>query len=211
MHILKTYLVGAVLLVACSASQASVEAIADLRQSMINLDMEEFSRVLESGVIGLDEFGLSDHLYELACVSPYEAYSEFFDRLLDYGMDPSTEDPSGHPQVFSLLVCAAREFNLDAFKKLLDAGARSEIVTCPTCDSETQSTLVDYVLLQPDFFVEIAKRRELTNNEMIRVAKYLGRRHLTGTYQNQPLNEFYADYLRERGIDVTPKGPYKPE
>jgi hypothetical protein len=84
---------------------------------MIDKDMAMFNKVLNSGATCLDQFSTEPRLYELACVSTCESYSEYFDRLLEYGLDPSIEDPSPNRYTFSLLVCSERERNLSAFKK----------------------------------------------------------------------------------------------
>jgi len=211
MNILQKKCTLAFLMLIASATQASPNAVAELRKAMIEKNMVAFDRVLESGEIGLNEFSADPELYEIACVSTYDPYSAFFDRLLEYGLDPSTEDPLVSVYTFSLLVCASREDSLSAFTALLDAGARSDIFLCHNCSSENPETLVARVLRQPEFFLEIVNRRELTAQELLSMSRRIANVYYHKTYNDQPLNEFYADFLRERGIDVTPKGPNKPE
>jgi len=202
---------ASVLMLLGAYSYASAGSVKQLRDSMLNKNLAAFGRVLDSGAIGLSDFESDPDLYELACVSTYETYAPFFDALLDYGVNPSLEDPEKSVQAFSLLVCARRSMNVEAFKKLLDAGARTEILLCESCPSISQEPLVQRVISEPEMFLEIVKRRELTNTELLAISVSVSRVYYHKTFNDQPLNEFYADYLRERGIDVTPKGPYKPE
>ncbi len=197
--------------VCSSVTAASSEAIEGLRQAMIDKDMQAFERVLDARAIALDEFSSNVRLYEIACASTTEVYAPFFDRLLAYGLDPSTEDPTSHPFDFSLLDCAQGRYNAVAFKKLLDAGARSDIYLCNPCVSRFPEPLVERVVDNPQMFMEVVKRRELTNAELISVGKKVERIYFHKIWQGQPLNEFYADYLRKYGINVTPKRKYGEE
>ncbi len=208
-HLARTLLICLTTLSA-SNLQADANAVEDLRLSVINKDFEEFNRILDSGVIGLDEFSSNPRLYETVCASTYEAYDDYFDRFLEYGVDPSLEDPLKKAPRYALLLCANGKGNLDTFVKLLDAGARSDVITCAECDQRIQSPLVVWLLRFPEMFQEVVKRRELTEFELAHVARRISSAYYHKTWQGQPLNEWYADYLHERGYDVEPKGRLTP-
>jgi hypothetical protein len=50
-----------------------------------------------------------------------------------------------------------------------------------------------------------ARAADQTQAELIRIGSRISRRYFHETWQGQLLNEFYADYCRERGIDATLK------
>ena len=211
MRLVNQLTLASLLVLVASTALASSEVVEKLRQSMIDNDVGAFGQLLDSGEIDVSDFASNPDLYEVACVATYKGASEFLDRLLEYGLDPSTEDPERSPYRFSLLVCAERANGVEAFVKLVDAGARTDIVLCNPCTTRTPETLVERVLGHPEMFVKITDQRHLTASEMSNIGRNIGNSYYRGTYNDQPLNEFYADFLRERGIDVTPKGPYKPE
>lgn len=184
---------------------ASSEAVERLRQAMIENDADAFHQILDSGAIDFESFAKAPPLYEIACFSAYEGASEFLEKLLQRGLDPSTEDPEKSLYRFSLLACAERGNGLQAFEMLVDAGARTDILLCDPCVTRTPEPLVERVLRRPEMFAKITEQRNLTDSEMATIARNIENVRYHGTWQGQPLNEFYADYLRERGIDVTPK------
>ena len=89
---------------------------------------------------------------------------------------------------------------------LLEAGADSAISVCPRC-TDSWHTLVAHVLIDPELFDMITERRDLTPVELDSVALYVQKRHIQKSWKGQPVNEYYAAYLRERGYEVMPKGP----
>jgi hypothetical protein len=76
---------------------ASGAAVEELRQGMIDKNIANFEQVLDSGDIGLEAFSTSIRLYEVACASTAEVYSAFLHRLFEFGVDPSSEDPTRQP------------------------------------------------------------------------------------------------------------------
>ena len=91
------YLLAFSFFVGAPITFASEAAVEELRQAMIDKNMANFEQVLDSGDIGLEAFSTSIRLYEVACASTAEVYSAFLHRLFEFGVDPSSEDPTRQP------------------------------------------------------------------------------------------------------------------
>jgi len=187
---------------AANADQASVER---LREAFDADDLDAFVNELDAGVLDPDIFARDSDAYYVACQATFPGKAPFLEQLLTFGVDPSTEDPRQEPYTFSLLTCAYTEYGPAAFELLLDAGANSDISVCPDC-ADSFHTLVAHVLTHPGYFDMITERRELTPLELASLVPTVSRIYLHKTWKGQPANEHYADYLRERGYDVTPRG-----
>jgi len=187
---------------AANADQASVER---LRATFASNDLEGFVRELNAGALDPGVFANDTNAYDVACRSTFPDREPFLKALLAFGVNPSTEDPDGLRYTFSLLTCAYTEYGPNAFDLLLDAGANSNISVCPDCP-DSWHTLVAHIMTHPVMFDMLTERRELTPLELDSVALRVSRIYLHKTWKGQPTNEYYADYLRERGYEVTPKG-----
>jgi len=187
-------------------AQANELEIQQLRVALDANDLNAFVRELEAGVLEPDTFKQDVDAYDVACRSTSSDRAPFLERLLAFGVDPSMEDPEHVRYTFSLLTCAYRENGPANFELLLNAGADSNVSVCPECP-DSWHTLVAHVLIMPELFDMIVERRELTPVELDSIALRVKVSHNKKVWKGQPLNEYYAAYLRERGYDVTPKGP----
>lgn len=189
---------------------ASTEAVQNLEQATIDESIEAFGKALDSGFISVDDFESDVKLYDVACKVTGERYSDYLDMLLEYGVNPSARHPDGYRGSYSLLVCAHAQRNITSFVKLLDEGANSNIYLCEQCAHIGRRPLVQAILGEPEMFLAVTNRRQLTSDELWHASIAVSRRYYHDTWQGQPLNEWYADYLRERGYDIEPKGPRNP-
>ena len=202
-------LIALTMIVPIAATHANTVAIERLRAALDANELEPFVRELEAGVIDADLFARDVEAYEVLCRSTHPDRMPFLDRLLAFGIDPSIEDPERVRYTFSPLACVYRENGLASFERLLDAGADSNISVCPNC-ADSLHTLVNHVLNMPELFDMIVERRELTPVELASVALSVTRRYIHKTWKGQPLNEYYADYLRERGYEIVSAEPRSP-
>ncbi len=140
-------------------SNASKAVIAnEMAQAILSDDFETFDQILNSGEIGIDDFSSDPKLYKLICGSTHEEFFIYLDRLLEFGVDPSTESPERTVTSSYPLMCAYIRENLAAFTKLLDAGARSDVSVCRNCVRPIP--LVKRVLGEPEMFLEIVSLNE---------------------------------------------------
>lgn len=197
----------AVLAVVFSAmSFASSDPVQQLRLAMFEKDLPAFDAVLDSGSIGLDGFATNPFLYEVFCASTYHTYAAFFERLLEYGVNPSVQSPESNAIASSYPIsCAATRSNFEAFNALLDAGADSTVNLCEQCAYD-KIPLITHVLSKPDMFVEITRRRDLTDFELSEMARRLEVREYHKNFNGKPVMEYYTEFLRERGFEITPAG-----
>lgn len=199
---------GACLLATAACGLASDSAVEKLREAMLHKDFAAFNAVLESDAIRASDFYEDPMLYDMFCASTYHTYKIFFERILAFGVDPSGQNPDPEATARRYpLSCAATRSNLEAFTALLDAGAESELYLCSRCAPGLEQPLVDRLLRQPKLFNEVIARRELADLEMRKIARSVEKAFFSGTWQGKPVVDFYVDYLRERGYNVTPRDP----
>ena len=191
-----------------STAIADESAVQRLHDAFNAEEYETFDQVLSEGTIDSSEFGQDPKAYKVLCLSTHPARLEYLNRLIDFGVDPSVRDPEGASQTAVPLICAAREYSPTSFELLLDAGADSEISTCLTCEG-SHYTLVAQLARDPELLAMIFERRELNSTEMDGLARYIERFYIHKTFNGKPVGEYYAEYLQERGQEVTPKGPRK--
>jgi len=189
-------------------AQADAPTVERLRAALYADDLASFERELAAGRIGPELFASDADAYDVLCTATHPNRTPFLEALLAFGIDPSVENPEQVRYMFSPLACAYGKDGVASFERLLDAGANSDISVCPAC-ADSYHTLVKHILILPELFDMITERRELTQLELDSVAFSLRTMHNNKVWKGQPLNEYYADYLRERGYEVTLAEPDK--
>jgi|GEM_PF-1676442 len=180
---------------------ADAPTVERLRTALYTDDLLAFQHELDTGRIGPELFSIDAMAYDVLCTSTHPDRTLFLEALLTFGIDPSTENPEQVPYTFTPLACAYGEDGVASFERLLDAGANSNISVCPSC-ADCFHTLVNHILILPELFDMITERRELTQLELDNVAFALRTMRNNKRWKGQPLNEYYADYLRKRGYPV---------
>jgi hypothetical protein len=144
------------------------------------------------------------------CIATQQGFENVLMALLEAGANANILYPN--PDIFSHdpLRCAIHSKNLQAFKLLHEAGAEIDRSLCATCSTEVLRTVL-VPALSPDSF-DIA-RYIMTNSEVpasyVRPMKnVINKRAVYADDKTLEDREWIANWLRARGMEVTPREPW---
>jgi len=180
----------------------------DLLQAILTGDSDAFENAVALGADPNRIFGRFDDEWAM-CAATQEGKEKYLARLISIGGDPNlVNEEAGFSDEYPA-TCAMINGNKVAFDVLIESGANPNALTCRGCGPERQDSLFIAAIGSATFDIalELLHLTTVSEDDLVRLASILESRRTRPGSDTARITWKFADYLRERGIDVNPAVP----